>query len=305
MVKVSESTRLHTVVSKLQARTFPDRRIITYALLSENLKTPTIFEINSRTGEIILSKRPDIREMRTFLLEIEASSFDGKKHRSAKAFVLINFSKVQSRGGSLSFTRSSFYIKVPCNTPLNTTVYRAQTKNTGRGGSTRISFLRKLDHFSITGGGKIKIQRSLLPFCDVTPSKKFRTSVAARDTSGTKRNAHALLQIEITPPIRLPQGNAGSRSYLWKNLFHQTVPKRWFSVAREMVTTEWKQLHCGFHWISSQEVVYRLVTTESMSTWQNNHEKAPMLTTTQYEKSANVEILFNSTYLRDSAIKLW
>lgn len=214
MVKVSESTRLHTVVSKLQARTFPDRRIITYALLSENLKTPTIFEINSRTGEIILSKRPDIREMRTFLLEIEASSFDGKKHRSAKAFVLINFSKVQSRGGSLSFTRSSFYIKVPCNTPLNTTVYRAQTKNTGRGGSTRISFLRKLDHFSITGGGKIKIQRSLLPFCDVTPSKKFRTSVAARDTSGTKRNAHALLQIEITPPIRLPQGNAGSRSYL-------------------------------------------------------------------------------------------
>lgn len=108
MVKVSESTRLHTVVSKLQARTFPDRRIITYALLSENLKTPTIFEINSRTGEIILSKRPDIREMRTFLLEIEASSFDGKKHRSAKAFVLINFSKVQSRGGSLSFTRSSF-----------------------------------------------------------------------------------------------------------------------------------------------------------------------------------------------------
>ena len=65
MVKVSESTRLHTVVSKLQARTFPDRRIISYALLSENLKTPTIFEINSRTGEIILSKRPDIREMRT------------------------------------------------------------------------------------------------------------------------------------------------------------------------------------------------------------------------------------------------
>ena len=304
MVKVSESTRLHTVVSKLQARTFPDRRIITYALLSENLKTPTIFEINSRTGEIILSKRPDIREMRTFLLEIEASSFDGKKHRSAKAFVLINFSKVQSRGGSLSFTRSSFYIKVPCNTPLNTTVYRAQTKNTGRGGSTRISFLRKLDHFSITGGGKIKIQRSLLPFCDVTPLKKFRTSVAARDTSGTKRNAHALLQIEITPPIRLPQGNAGSRSYLWKNLFHQTVPKRWFSVAWEMVTTEWKQLH----WLSLDFIARSGVSPGNYGKYvhlTNNHEKASMLTTTQYEKSANVEILFNSTYLRDSAIKLW
>ncbi|XP_022800643.1 uncharacterized protein LOC111338416 [Stylophora pistillata] len=204
MVKVSESAQRNTVVTKLQARTFPERRIISYALLSENLKEPTVFKINSRTGEIILRKRPNISEMRTFLLEIEASSFDGTKQRSAKAFVLINFSKVQSRGGSLSFTHASLYIRVPCNTPSNTTVYRVQTKNTGRGGGVRISFQRKLDHFSITGGGKIKTQRSLRPFCDVTPSKTFRTYVAARDSSDVKRNAHALLRIEITPPILLP-----------------------------------------------------------------------------------------------------
>lgn len=71
-----------------------------------------------------------------------------------------------------------------------------------------------------------------------------------------------------------------------------------------MVTTEWKQLH----WLSLDFIARSGVSPGNYGKYvhlTNNHEKASMLTTTQYEKSANVEILFNSTYLRDSAIKLW
>ena len=203
-VKLSENTQHNTVVTKLQARTFPDKHIITYALISENLKRPSVFKINSRTGEIILNRRPDTSKMHSFLLEVEASfqarnRSSGVKYRSATSFVLIDILKARSEG-SLSLTRTSYYIRVPCNTPYNTTVYRVRTTDSESAGNARFSFQRKLAYFSITSGGKIKTQRSLLLFCYVSPSKTFRTSVIVRDTTGIKRNADALLQIVITPP---------------------------------------------------------------------------------------------------------
>ena len=203
---VSENAQPNTVVTKVEARTFPQKHILTYSLLSENLKQPSLFTINSKTGEIMVSGRLDMDEIRNFLLEVEASfrlpnTSNGMQHRSAKAFVLIDIQEHQSEE-SLSFTQASYYLKVPCNTSHDTTVYRVRTSGTDSAETprTRYRFQRKLDHFFITNGGKIKTQRSLLLFCYVTPRKSFRTTIVVRDTAGIKRNAHASLQIVIMPP---------------------------------------------------------------------------------------------------------
>lgn len=166
----------------------------------------------------MVSGRLDIDEMRNFLLEVEASfqvpnTSGGVQYRSAKSFVLIDIREHQSEG-SLSFTHASYYLRVPCNTSHDTTVYRVRTTDSESGGNarTRYRFQRKLDHFLITNGGKIKTQMSLLLFCYVTPLKSFRTSIVVRDTTGTKRNAHALIQIVITPPRQLSKDIAGVES---------------------------------------------------------------------------------------------
>ena len=205
-VVVSENAQPSTVVTKVEATTFPQKHVITYSLLSENLKQPAIFTINSKTGEIMVSGNIDMDEMRNFLLEVEASfqlpnASNGLQHRSARAFVLIDIREHQSEE-SLSFTQASYYLKVPCNTSRDTTVYRVRTTDTDSTGNprTRYRFQRKLDHFFITNGGQIKTQRSLLLFCYVTPRKSFRTTIVARDTAGIKRNTHASLEIVILPP---------------------------------------------------------------------------------------------------------
>ena len=215
-VGVSENAQPNTVVTKVEARTFPQKHIITYSLLSENLKQPSRFAINSRTGEIMVSGSLDMDEMCNFLLEVEASfqlpnTSNRVQYRSAKAFVLIDIREHQSEE-SLSFTQASYYLKVPCNMSHDTTVYRVRTTDTDSGGNarTRYRFQRKLDHFFITSGGKIKTQRSLLLFCYVTPRKSFRTTIVVRDTAGIKRNAHASLQIVITPPGLLSRDIAGT-----------------------------------------------------------------------------------------------
>ncbi|XP_078373949.1 uncharacterized protein LOC144657480 isoform X2 [Oculina patagonica] len=214
-VGVSENAQPNTVVTKVEARTFPRKHIITYALLSENLKKPSLFTINSRTGEIMVSGGLDIEDMRNFLLEVEASfqlsNTSGEvRYRTAKTFVLINIREHQAEE-SLSFTQASYYLRIPCNTSRDTTVYRVKTIDSDSGGNarTRYRFQRKLDHFFITNGGKIKTQRTLLLFCYVTPLKYFRTTVVVRDTAGVKRNAHALMYIVITPPGPLSKDIAG------------------------------------------------------------------------------------------------
>lgn len=213
---VSENAQPNTVVTKVEARTFPQKRIITYSLLSENLKQPAIFTINFKTGEIMVSGKLDMDEMRNFLLEVEASfqppnTSNGVQNRSAKAFVLIDIREHQSEE-SLSFTQASYYLKVPCNTSRDTTVYRVRTTEKDNAGNlrTRYRFQSKLDHFFITNGGKIKTQRSLLLFCYVTPRKSFRTTIVARDTAGIKRNTQASLQIVIMPPGLLSKDIAGT-----------------------------------------------------------------------------------------------
>ena len=214
---VDENAQPNTVVTKVEARTFPQKHIVTYSLLSENLKQPAIFTINSKTGEIMVSGKLDTDEMRNFLLEVEASfqlpntSSNGVRYRSAKAFVLIDIREHQSEE-SLSFTQASYYLKVPCNMSHDTTVYRVRTTDTNNAGNprTRYRFQRKLDHFLITNGGKIKTQRSLLLFCYVTPRKSFRTTIVVRDTEGIKRNTRASLQIMIMPPGLLSKDIAGT-----------------------------------------------------------------------------------------------
>lgn len=215
-VAVSENAQPNTVVTKVEARTFPQKHIITYSLLSENLKQPAVFTINSKTGEIMVSGNLDMDEMRNFLLEVEASfklpnTSSGVQHRSAKAFVLIDIREHQSEE-SLSFTQASYYLKVPCNTSHDTTVYRVRTTDTESTGNprTRYRFQRRLDHFFITNGGKIKTQRSLLLFCYVTPRKSFLTTIVARDTAGLKRTTHASLEIMILPPGLLSRGIAST-----------------------------------------------------------------------------------------------
>ena len=203
---VSENAQPNTVVTKVEARTFPQKHTITYSLLSENLKQPAVFTINSKTGEIMVSGKLDMDEMGNFLLEVEASfqlsnTSNGVPYRSARAFVLIDIREYQSKE-SLSFTQASYYLKVPCNTSHDTTVYRVRTTEKDNTGNprTRYRFQRKLDHFFITNGGKIKTQRSLLLFCYVTPRKSFRTTIIVRDTAGIKRNTQASLEIVILPP---------------------------------------------------------------------------------------------------------
>ena len=213
---VSENAKLNTAVTKVEARTFPQKHIITYSLLSENLKQPTTFTINSETGEIMVSGKLDMDEMRNFLLEVEASfqlpnTSNGVQYRSTKAFVLIDIQEHQSEE-SLSFTQASYYLKVPCNTSHDTTIYRVRTTEKDNAGNPQIRyrFQRKLDHFFITNGGKIKTQRSLLLFCYVTPRKSFRTTIIVRDTAGIKRNTQASLQIVIVPPGLLSKEIAGT-----------------------------------------------------------------------------------------------
>lgn len=164
----------------------------------------------------MVSGRLDIDDMRNFLLEVEASfqvpnTSGGVRYRSTKTFVLIDIREQQSKE-PLSFTQASYYLLVPCNTSHDTTVYRVKTTDSDSGGNarTRFRFQRRLDHFFITNGGKIKTQRTLLLFCYVTPPKSFRTTVIVRDTAGIKRNAHALMQIVITPPGPLSKNNVGT-----------------------------------------------------------------------------------------------
>ena len=213
---MSENAQPNTVVTKVEARTFPQKHIITYSLLSENLKQPAVFTINSKTGEIMVSGILDMDEMRNFLLEVEArfqlpNTSTGVQYRLARAFVLIDIREHQSEE-SLSFTQASYYLKVPCNTSHDTTVYRVRTTDTDSTGDprTRYRFQRKLDHFSITNGGKIKTQRSLLLFCYVTPRKSFRTTIVVRDTAGIKQDTHASLEIVILPPGLLSKDIAGT-----------------------------------------------------------------------------------------------
>lgn len=158
----------------------------------------------------MVSGRLDVDDTRNFLLEVEASfqlpnTSGGVRYRSTKTFVLIDVQEHQSQE-SLSFTQASYFLRVPCNTSHDTTVYRVKTTDSNR---IRYRFQRKLDHFFITNGGKIKTQRTLLLFCYVTPQKTFRTTVVVRDTAGIKRNAHALIQIAITPPGPLFKDIAG------------------------------------------------------------------------------------------------
>ena len=214
-VTVRENTQLNTVVTKVEARTFPKKHIITYALLSENLKRPALFSINSKTGEIFVTGKLDRDEIRNFLLEVQASfqvsnTSGGSQYRSAKSFVLINVREQGSDEG-LSFTRSSYHLKVPCNVSQDTTVDRVRTAASDSIGSTRtrFRFQKRLDYFFITHNGKIKTQRSLLLFCYNTPGKSFRTTIIARDTGGIRRNAYALIQIVITPPGLLSKDIAG------------------------------------------------------------------------------------------------
>ena len=163
----------------------------------------------------MVSGRLNVDDTRNFLLEVEATfqlpnTSGGVRHRSTKTFVLIDVQEHQSQE-SLSFTQASYFLRVPCNTSHDTTVYRMKTTDSNSGGNSRIRyrFQRKLDHFFITNGGKIKTQRTLLLFCYVTPQKTFRTTVVVRDTAGIKRNAHALIQIAIMPPGPLLKDNAG------------------------------------------------------------------------------------------------
>ena len=213
---VSENAKPNTVVTKVEARTFPQKRFISYSLLSENLKQPSIFTINSGTGEIMVSGKLDMDKTCNFLLEVEASfrlpnTSNGVQYRSAKTFVLIDIREHQSEE-SLSFTQATYYLKVPCNTSHDTTLYRVRTTDTESAGTprARYRFQRKLDHFYITNGGKIKTQRSLLLFCYVTPRKSFRTTIVVRDTAGIKRNAQASLQIVIMPPGLLSKDIVGA-----------------------------------------------------------------------------------------------
>ena len=214
-VGVSENAQINTVVAKVEARTFPYKHIITYALLSENLQKPSLFTINSRTGEILLCGKLDRDKTRNFLLEVEASfqvsnTSGGRQYRSTKTFVLVNVREPQIVQG-LSFARASYYLKVPCNTSEDTTIYRLRITDSGNIGNarTRYRFQKRLDYFYITHNGKIKVQRSLLLLCYLTPGKSFRVSVIARDTAGIKRNAHALIHIMITPPGPLTKDIAG------------------------------------------------------------------------------------------------
>ena len=213
-VVVSDQTHPNTVVAKVEARTFPLKHIITYTLLSENLKQPSLFAINSRTGEILVSGKLDRVQMRNYLLEVEASfqvlnTSGESQRRSAKSFVLINVRGLQS-DHALSFTHSSYHIRVPCNTSQNTTVYRVRTANSDNIGNTRTRyrFQKRLDYFYITHNGKIKVQRSLLLLCYLTPFKSFRATVIVRDTANIKRNAQALIQIVVTPPGQLSKAMA-------------------------------------------------------------------------------------------------
>lgn len=214
-VGLSENSRIDTVVTKVEANTFPLRHVITYQLLSENLWTPSLFAINPRTGEIVLKGRLDRRQKDTFLLQVQASFqvsniSNGSQYRSAKSFVLINVRKHQS-GGNLAFSHTSYSLKVPCNTSQDTVIYRMHIANTNGLGNSRLRyrFQKRLDYFFITHHGKIKIQRSLLLLCYLTPPKSFKSTIFVRDTGTTKRNAYASITITVTPPGYLAKETAG------------------------------------------------------------------------------------------------
>ena len=216
---VTEDTRSNTVVAKVEATTFPLKHVITYTLLSENLNTPSLFTINSRTGEVSLTGQLERDKMQNFLLEVEASfrvpntSESGTQYRSAKSYVLVNIRENDS-SAALSFTHSSYFLNVPCNTTVDSTIYRVRTVDAGSQGSLRLRFRfqRKLEHFSISSNGRIRSQKSLAQFCNVKPPESFETSVIVRDADGIKRNAQAQLRIVITPPGLVKARTAGSLS---------------------------------------------------------------------------------------------
>ena len=203
------------MVTKVEAHTFPLRHVITYQLLSEDLRTPSLFAVNPRTGEIVLKGRLDKRKTNTFLLHVQASFqvsniSNGSQYRSAKSSVLINVRKQQSEG-HLAFSHSSYSLKVPCNTSQDTVIYRMHNANTDSIGNSRLRyrFKKRLDYFFITHHGKIKTQRSLLLLCYLTPPKSFKTTVIVRDTASIKRNANASITITVTPPGSLSKETAG------------------------------------------------------------------------------------------------
>ena len=206
---VSEDEQPNTVITKVQAKTFPLTHSITYTLLSENLKKPSLFAINSRTGEIMVKRILARVKVRNFLLELEASfqvpdNPGDRQRRSTKSFLLINVRDPQSEN-TLSFTNSTYHLKIPCNVSQDETVFRVQTADTENSRHLRIRyrFQKKLDYFHITPNGKMKVKRSLLLYCFLTPAKTFQTTLIARDTSGVRRNAHALMRIVVTPPGQL------------------------------------------------------------------------------------------------------
>ena len=206
---VSEDEQPNTVITKVQARTFPLTHSITYTLLSENLKKPSLFAINSRTGEIMVKHKLARGHVRSFLLELEASfqvpdNPGDRQRRSTKSFLLINVREPQSKN-TLFFTNSTYHLKIPCNVSQEETVFRVQTADTENIRRLRIRyrFQKKLDYFHITPNGKMKLKRSLLLYCFLTPAKTFQTTLTARDASGVWRNAHALMRMVVTPPGQL------------------------------------------------------------------------------------------------------
>lgn len=214
-VAVSESTQPNFVVTKVEARTFPLKHAITYALLSENLKKPATFSINSISGEILLTHRLNRDQVNNYFLEVQASfkvsnTSGGSQYHSAKSFVLINVREQGSEDG-LSFSLASYFLKVPCNTSQDTVIYRMRIADSDNIANARLRyrFQKKLDYFSITNNGKIKIQRSLLLLCYLNPSKSFLGIVIVRDTTGIKRNAQASITIVVTPPGPLSREIAG------------------------------------------------------------------------------------------------
>ncbi|XP_068754342.1 uncharacterized protein [Montipora capricornis] len=214
-VGLSENSQIDNVVTKVEARTFPLQRVITYQLLSENLQRPSMFAINSRTGEILLKGRLDRGKTSNFLLQVQASfqepnTSNGNKYLSAESFVLINVREQQS-GEKLAFNRTSYNVKVPCNTSRDTVIYRMRVANTGGLGNNRLryKFQKRLDYFYMTHHGKIKVQRSLLLLCYLTPSKSFKTTVIVRDAAGIKRNAHTSINIMVIPPGAMSKETVG------------------------------------------------------------------------------------------------
>ena len=197
------------MITKVQARTFPLTHSITYTLLSENFKKPSLFAINSRTGEIMVKHILARVKVRNFFLKLEASfqvpdNPGDRQRRSTTSFLLINVRAPQIEN-TLSFTNSTYHLKIPCNVSQDETVFRVQNPDTENSRHLRIRyrFQKKLDYFHITPNGKMKVKRSLLLYCFLTPAKTFQITLIARDASGVRRNAYTLMRIVVTPPGQL------------------------------------------------------------------------------------------------------